>query len=680
MTDRTGAVYQNSDQYIEAALKACGSEAIGTPGAIQSHGALIAVTNDGLRIRYASKNTGTFLRVDAEKLLEKSMCDVFGRKACRDLTTGLKHLEATGKAIDLGVIEFGGTALAVTVSPAQACTIVEFEPAPEDLGHTAISLSDLELLVEQAGASAHAGDLFEKSVQLLRMLTGYDRVSVLAFDENGHGDILAEVLSTGVESLLGLRFPSWDIPPQARQLMAKLPLRYIADSSAFQVPVIAAHIQIDDLDMSEAYLRAVSPVHLKYLRNMGISASLSLYILVEGRVWGMISFHHETPRHPSQRIRQICRSYAEIFGLKLSGFLKASDLDLLHKTDAVRRKLPTNGDKPGLTKMVDAELLKELATAMSCDGAALIYNNTISTVGTTPDHKTLKMIVEVAGCPLAVTASVNASIDFPQLRGHLGPDTAGLLIVQVRENCAFLFFRKAHDRVVRWAGAPEKPVHEEDGRMRLDPRKSFDEFPEVVKGTSDPWTQDQARVAQELRTIFKGNGQADIIPKTIQQQTLLTNDLNQRIKAFLALTRSLSHKSRWRKDPLEVPVTVVASQQPATAGICLFLQDSHVVSPDTTRVLEEIGFGKVDTARTVEDALEKIERHVPDLAILDIDLPHRQSSEPVARLLKTRDIPFIFAASSGDTTCLDPVFRDAPVLRKPVCQDALRRMVLEIMA
>ena len=673
-------MYQNSDQYIEAALKACASEAIETPGAIQSHGALIAVTNDGLRIRYASKNTGRFLRVAAEKLLEKSIRDVFGRKACRDLTTGLKHLEATGKAIDLGVIEFGGTPLAVTVSPAQACTIFEFEPAPENLGHTAISLSDLELLVEQAGASAHAGDLFEQSVQLLRMLTGYDRVSVLAFDEHGHGDILAEALSTGVESFLGLRFPSWDIPPQARELMAKLPLRYIADSSANQVPVLPAHTQIDDLDMSEAHLRAVSPVHLQYLRNMGVAASLSLYILVEGRVWGMISFHHETPRHPSQRIRQICRSYAEIFGLKLSGFLKASDLDLLHKTDAVRRKLPTKGDKPGLKTMVDAELLKELATAMSCDGAALIYNNAISAVGTTPEHKTLKMIVEVAGCPLAVTASVNASLDFPQLRGHLGPDTAGLLISQVRENCAFLFFRKAHDRVVKWAGAPEKPVHDEDGRMRLDPRSSFDEYPELVKGTSEPWTPDQARIAQELRTILNVKRQADIIQQTKKKQTVLTNDLNQRIKAFLALTRSLSQKSCARKGPLEAPVTDVPAQQPVAAGVCLFLKDSHVVSPDTPRVLKEIGFGKVDTACTVEDALEKIERHALGLAILDIDLPHGQSSESVARLLKDRDIPFVFTATSGDTTCLDPVFRDAPVLRKPVCQDALRSMVLEIMA
>lgn len=305
--------YPTFDAQVEAALKFCSLEPVDKPGAIQAHRALIAVDTGNLEICYASDNTRNFLRVGADKLLGRRLNEVFGPQALHHLNNGMMRCRSGIDSADLGAVQFAGQPLDVTASRAGGHTLFEFEMdrSPQIVGPE--TLKDFVHLFTQAHGAETREELFERTVHMLHMLTGFDHVMIYEFDGQGNGKVEAEHSSLGTPSYLGLSFPSWDIPEQARSLMMKLPLRCICDIDVRPAQVIAAQTGLPELDLTHGILRATSRVHLEYLRNMGTLGSMTLNIVIDNHLWGIIALHHRSARFPNQRIRRMCRSFAEFF-------------------------------------------------------------------------------------------------------------------------------------------------------------------------------------------------------------------------------------------------------------------------------------------------------------------------------------------------------------------------------
>ncbi|MDW3181853.1 HWE histidine kinase domain-containing protein [Roseobacter sp.] len=842
---------RSSDEDLTTALKHCAAEPVHIPGTIQSHGAMIAVCNQTLQVLYASINTSDILGRAATDLLSQSLNDLCQREERHALLNGMIHQDTGQRVNELGLLEIFGREVIVTASPAPGCTLFEFEPAT--LLETAApdTLRDLEFLTSQLRSVDQTSVLFDKTVQLLQMLTGYDRVTIHEFDAEGHGRVQAEAVVAGLDPYLGLHFPAWDIPAQARKIMLKNAMRYIADVDGMPVPVLAATPALPPLDMTAGHLRGVSGVHMQYLRNMGTGATFTLNIVIKDALWGIISFNHTKPRHPSQRMRQLCRNFAEFFKLQLESIQQAAHMKRLLKTDDLRRKV-TNGRSEGTSAEVfEAAMVADLAEAMQADGAAMLFKEAVFTTGITPPGEGLAEIFETSEFEPGVTSSSRLSEEYPTISAQCGPEISGILVAKLPEDSVVIFFRKDRQEAVSWAGAPEKTVIKVDGVARLDPRSSFAQYKAEVRGTSEPWTLDQKSIAEEIWSMLVSAEREALIERTNRQQSLLIDELNHRVRNILALIRSLSQQSlthngsiqsyvtaleariaavasahdlgaektnlsatamqileleaapynqedrrvtvqgkdvgirselapmfalvvhelmtnavkygalsrpeghvsvelqrgdnglrvNWREDggpeiqppevkgfgttlietsvPFELdgkveldyhsaglravltlPESVLVDKVPLkaldvvssspfsdpvapgnleiTKARCLLLEDNYVVSLDTARVLKTVGFETVETALNVQDALAKLDRLNPGIAILDINLTAGQTSEPVAEALAARGIPFIFVTGYGDTMKLGGMFASSPVLKKPIREDELRCALAEI--
>ena len=836
----------NSD--IDTALDHCAAEPVHIPGIVQNHGAIVAIDNETLKVTHASENLAEVTGIDAEHSLGQTIYDVFPTGLRHDMVNNLlpSYLDIASRQLD--PVELNGKLLSVGSAQAGAATIFEFEPARPGDGVSGNAMQQLAFLTSQLHAVETMEGLFEKSVRLLQVFTGFHRIMVYVFDSDGNGTVRAEALTGNLTPFLGLRFPAWDIPPQARKIMARTQYRCIADVDAQPVPVLGHGPDSPPLDMTQSHLRGVSEVHLRYLRNMGTLGSLTLNVVVDGALWGMISLHHEAPRLLDPKAREVCSNFIRFFNLKLDTILQRERLDRLRLADQISKELNETAASGDVDIRVNTKLLESITKAMRADGAILSKDAQLQSFGLVPPDRGIRALLELGETvdePVHTAALVS---DLPDIAKVIGPDIAGLHVTPMQGGNLVAFFRKDREQESTWAGVPSKEITGQGADARLQPRGSFKAYKETVQGTSDPWKPEDHQVASDVWSILINSERNALIEKTTRQQKILIDELNHRVRNILSLIRSLSRQSQdsakdiqdyvntlearieavaaahslaveqptgfvsihdilrleaeahndagtrveiagkdvglnpevvpifalvihelmtnaakygalatatgqvsillvhdddtlklnWRENggpPVKPPVRqgfgtdllnnavqnelrgqieqdfapdgfvarltlpgdmlstahhymkpdapedvardgIEAGNQSVTASrseqSCLLLDDSFVVSLDTMRILNAVGFEDVQTAMTINDARQVIARKRPAFAVLDVNLSAGHTSLGIARDLMELDVPFVFVTGYGGDGVPKDLFPDARVLTKP-----LRRLSLE---
>jgi len=175
----------------------------------------------------------------------------------------------------------------------------------------------------------------------LRTATGFDRAMVYRFLPDESGEVVAEDARAGLESFLGLHYPASDIPRQARELYRRNWLRTIPDieyvPAPLQPPLNPRTGQT--VDMSHCALRSVSPIHVEYLRNMGVCASMSASIVCQDKLWGMLVLHHYAPHHVSAELRVACETFAQIFSHEGKDSARRVDFESPAKLKEMQKRL-----------------------------------------------------------------------------------------------------------------------------------------------------------------------------------------------------------------------------------------------------------------------------------------------------------------------------------------------------
>lgn len=357
---------------------------------------------------------------------------------------------------------------------------------------------------------------FTESVRVIQEFSGFDRVMIYRFLDDGAGDVVAEHTSNEYPTqYLGLRFPSSDIPSQARKLYLTNKLRVLADVEAPMDGLIPPLLPGGEgLDQSHCMLRGLSRVHLSYLRNMGVRATLTLSIVCEGKLWGLIACHHHRPRtpphHVRQGLRQVCDLLAEITSMRVEALFNLEAmrhrLAVDRLLDRFHQALIQDGDIPIL---LDAWLPWLLPAFNAVNLGVQI--GTLAYVAGPGKHASTHQILDEIG------ARVDAQNLSPHVlmwddllsTGGAGiaslPEAAGLLLAQRYEEEMIFCFVTRQEVVehVRWGGEPFKDVVTlPDGQVRLEPRRSFAEWQQSVKGKADPWAQVDADALQTLLQIL----------------------------------------------------------------------------------------------------------------------------------------------------------------------------------
>ena len=534
----------------DADITNCDREPIHLLGAVQSFGFLLTVTSDW-RIGHASANLADHLDLTPDAAFGRPLDDVLLANATHAIRGSLQAMaspEAVERIFNLALQP--GRRFDLAIHRSGSWVIIEAEPSVDENMFDAASST--RTMIARLQRPATVLELCQEAARQVRALTGFDRVMIYRFDEDGSGEVVAERAQSILESYLGLHYPATDIPRQARALYLRNTLRLIADVNDRGIQIESAPgTAPDPLDLSLSVLRAVSPIHLEYLRNMGVAASMSISVLQQGALWGLIVCHHGQPRHLSLNLR----TTAELFGQMFSFLMESRQRDLDLVQERFRRE---QHDRLIASISIDDSVfdaiggvIGEMRTMIGCDSFAMIIDDRIRTCGRVPDDATLRalgqFVAEVS--PGAIFTTNHLASQFaPAATFDL--HAAGVLAIPIlgRAKNYLYFFRDPWNHSREWAGDPSKVVRTGDsGELR--PRASFEAWTEQVRGQSKKWTVDDVRVAEHLRVslrevIFKQSDSMNLARlEASAKQDVLIAELNHRVRNILGLVRGMVSQS-----------------------------------------------------------------------------------------------------------------------------------------
>ncbi len=536
-----------ADNAFAEAVERCAQEPIQIPGSIQPQGFLLVLDEQDLHVLQASENVERWLGIAASELIGSRFDELVSEGF--DLRTKLDHLpEDEVFPFHIGDVRLRkaapcGEVLRLLAHRHDQVLIAEFEPSRP--GADPANQGDYYPLVRGFVSSLHHADtleeLLQQSVEQIKRITGFGRVKAYSFDAEGNGEVLAEVADPGYPRYLGLRFPAADIPRQARELYRVNRIRVIEDANYQASPLVPGHNPRTGkpLDMSYAALRSVSPVHLQYMRNMGTLASMSLSIMVDGELWGLVSCHHQTPRPVDFRTRTACELLASVLSLQIesreSHAYTRKLLDLRrHIVQMISSMADHDSVSEGLLGLPD--VLLEFAGAT---GAAVISSERCDLIGQTPSAAQVNALVhwlaEREDDSIFHTDNVRRDIaPLPELCNHVG----GVLAVPISQihSHYLLWFRPEQVRTVNWAGRPDKQI---GPHGMLNPRNSFDHWQEQISGYCTPWDPLIVEGASELRNAVLG-----IVLRKAEELAQMAGELRRSNKELEAFSYSVSHDLR----------------------------------------------------------------------------------------------------------------------------------------
>ncbi|WP_244309103.1 ATP-binding protein [Pseudomonas duriflava] len=559
-------------------LTVCAREPIHVPGSIQPHGFLLALDESGLVIMQASRNVRDYLEVELSDLLGQCLDDLLPDM---DLAQRLNELaEEDHNPYYLGDTRFqvNGRShmFAMFAHRFDGVLIVECESA----GTAAMSYTTMYPLIRtfveqlQHGSSVEALCLL--AVREVKRMTTFGRVLAYRFDRDGHGQVIAEEADEGYPCYLGLCFPESDIPAQARRLYLANRIRVIQNAGytpSLLEPEVSP-LTGRPLDLSFAMLRSVSPVHLQYMHNMGTQASMSISIIVDGKLWGLISCHDAEPKAVSFQTRTGCELLGRMLSLQIEAVESHRMTDRrLSLRQMTVQMLAAMADRDsvieGLLEVPDVFL-----NFANASGGAIVSSERCDLIGHTPPRSVVEaLVVWLSTHAEDSFHTANVSQDVPDL--ELKNYIAGFLAVPISElhSHYLIWFRQERIQVVNWAGQPTKVV-EENGT--LNPRQSFATWQETVRGFSPPWNVLEIEGSIELRNAVRG-----IVLRKAEEIAELAEELKRTNKELEAFSYSVSHD-------LRAPLRHIA-------GYAELLNDfeGDKLSDRGTRFLENIG----DSAR-----------------------------------------------------------------------------------
>lgn len=471
-----------------SALTPCDREPIHLSGAVQPHGIMLVADPRTLRV---VAGAGAI-----EEVLTPDWLDA-------DLSVLLDQDVAA--LTDAPPVP-GGTVLGATVAGhdvalhrAGPWLIAELEPSEATPGTVAATLGWLDTITAGFERTSTLRMLSDRAAAAFRALTGFDRVMIYRFLDDDAGCVIAEDRDPALASFLHHHFPASDIPRQARALYVRNRTRVIPDVAYMPAPLRPAGFE--QVDLSDVAIRSVSPVHVEYLRNMGVQASASISIVKDGLLWGLVACHNMTPRLMPRSIRAAAAAMASALARQILAKEEAEAyrgrLALRSEEDALRPLLQQSDPFRVLSERAD-----ELRRMLDADGFVMVRDRTVLSTGVAPADEDVFDLLRFASLREdgPVFATRELATDWPDAAGF-GPIT-GVLALRIDDRHMLMWLRVEQIEEIEWAGNPHKAVPH-DPNATLHPRASFESWHETVRGRARRWTLEQIEGANRLRRLLR---------------------------------------------------------------------------------------------------------------------------------------------------------------------------------
>lgn len=556
-------------------IRTCDSEPIHVPGSIQPHGLLLAVRAPDYRIVHAAGRIEALVGY-AGNPVGYTLDAVLGTTTISLL--GSADLKGAREPIYVGSYQASPDALRldILVHERDGLQIVELEPALADRP----TASRLFALMRAAANHIRAADTLEaaaaEAAAEVRAVTGFDRVMIYQFLADGSGRVIGEARHQDAGSFFNHRFPAGDIPRQARELYRRNIIRVIPDATYQPLPLTSN--EATTLDMSDCSLRSVSPIHLQYLANMGVTGSMSVTLLHDGELWGLIACHHRSPLLVPYETREACKHVATEFERQIDTRRQREDLkrqiDMTLELERLGVDLSAEGD---LAASLEARL-ETLRRLLKADFLAFRHQDRVTTagqdpLGVPPSFLFEALAVQARGDFLAIDDLVLIDPD-----NQWRSDREGALLfvpIEDLDHASLIWLRHPFDEVVEWAGNPDKPMEIDVARQQLTPRKSFEIWRETKRSLPLPWSPPDRDAARRLSAVL------DRISRQ-QRVALLQAELIHvsRLSAMGAMASALAHE-------LNQPLTAIVNY---SSGVRRLLSSCREgAQNDALEYLDELG-------------------------------------------------------------------------------------------
>ncbi|MFI7804046.1 phytochrome-like protein cph1 [Pseudomonas sp. DD1] len=630
---------------FEELLANCADEPIRFPGAIQPHGALLTLREPDLQIVQVSANVASLFNHPPETLLGQPLDTLLGADNARtvqQIASQLNFIDAPALHVTLNGSEFEGL-----LHRHQGVLVLEFEPRYEHFQPKSVNgrASNLGKMLQRLQSAKTLQALYEISVSEIQAMTGYDRVLIYRFEEEGHGQVIAEASAPSMELFNGLFFPASDIPEQARELYRTNWLRIIPNADYEPVPLLPKlHPDTGQpLDLSFATLRSVSPIHCQYMKNMGVLSSMSISLMKGDKLWGLISCGNREPLHVPNDLRTTCQTIGQVLSLQISA-MEALDIsrqreEKVEALNTLNQAMSASADTvfDGLAQC--PQVLMDLVLA---GGVAIIEGQQLHRYGNCPEPAQIRALhkwLQDTGQP--VFASHHLSAVYPPAADYQ-PVASGVLAMSLPKpvDNGVLWFRPEVKENIQWSGDPQKPLalEKSDAGLRLRPRTSFEIWKVEMAGISTKWSSGDRFAANDLRRSALEN---DLARQVLREQ--------QAVRARDELVAVVSHD-------LRNPMTVISM-------LCGMMQKAF--SSDGTHTSRRIS-SAIDTMQQaaarmnvlLEDLLDtsKIEagRYTVKPVPLDVSQILEEAYALLAPLAQEKGVDLSFNAEPGLQINADP--------------------------
>ena len=511
LTQTQQAIAQLTDPDLSKSnldLTNCDREPIHIPAAIQPHGALLIVNTEDWSIVQLSENVDEYFGRSPEQLLNQPLSALLSDEQIQTIKDYLAEQSEAARPLRF---EIRDTVFSAIAHPAEGYCLLELEPAKAPQPDFFDFYRLVKCPVVRLQKAQTVQELQQTAVKEIQDLFGFDRVMFYWFDEDGSGNVVAEAKRDGMEAFAGLRYPATDVPKQARQLYVLNKIRTIPDAAYRPVRLIPERNPIDSrpLDMSLLGLRSVSPIHVEYLENMGVKSSMSLSLVKNNQLVGLLACHHNRPKQLSFEQRAVCEFLSDVISSEITDKRENEDADYkiglkAIQSQFVQRLSKSNDLRSGITSSP-----ADLMALTSATGVAYCEGNQIALIGNTPSARSVRSLADwlsnrfsqdVVYQTAALGEVYSPAKDFPER-------TSGLLALALsrRQHIYVLWFRSETLRIVDWAGNPHKQASvDEQGEVRLSPRQSFSLWQECIEGKAQPWKACEIEAARELRSAVIG--------------------------------------------------------------------------------------------------------------------------------------------------------------------------------
>ncbi len=549
-------------------LNSCSTEPIHIPGKIQSHGFLIGVDKNSYKVSVISDNafpgSNNLLGLHIDQL----SLNLSGA-SLKDMILACKQ-QNDPDLFNPHELTINNESYNLIIHNSHDLHLLEFEPRYHQLNASIDKI--LSRCISKLLTCPSLDDILNQMAQQVFDLIQYDRVMIYKFEEDGHGLVVAEVKKDGLNPFLGLHYPASDIPEQARQLYLKNPVRIIANVNSSDSQILSVYDK--PVDLSDSTLRAVSPVHLQYLRIMGVRSSFSVSLSLNGKLWGLIACHNYSPAFIDYRAREAAKVLGQIASSLIAFKSEEGNLEKINSFNDVNNKLVMymrDGDTLSTALTANSLTMKDVTDAT---GAALFFDGAVFSTGITPDRKQLSQIHTWLRSELKDTLFFTHSLSsvLPGAEDFCKTASGMLACLLSEEMNEYLVWFKAEQvQQVKWAGNPEKPVEISSGGLhQICPRKSFEEWVQTVTCTSEKWRPEEVRSALRLR-----NEVLYAVSRRANEVRMINEKLKRAYEELDTFSFTISHD-------LKNPLTVIKNFSE------ILLKPNRMLDEDSKRILGRI--------------------------------------------------------------------------------------------